>query len=94
MTKILRVFGPEYFFGYRPPNFWNFLLILSQIPIRGKVSGRSAEGPRRYGCLKTEKNGKTEVRPELIVPGGLTSVDSIVFSHVNFPSRRYNVNIS
>ena len=33
MTEILHVFGPPNFLGERPPHFWNFLLLLSQIPI-------------------------------------------------------------
>jgi len=68
LTEILHVFGPQFFWGEHPRNFWSGIIKFSQVLIMWQSF---RELVRR---LTKQKNiwGQTEARPELIVPGGLT----------------------
>ena len=73
LTEILHVLAPN-FLGGAPPNFWSGIIKFSQVLITWQSFRASVEGARRT-TVETKKNiwGKTEARPELIVPGGLIS---------------------
>jgi len=61
---MMHVFGPQYFLGERPPNFWNFLLLLSQIPIMWQSFTAIGRGTLKMWLPKKNICGKTEARPE------------------------------
>ena len=54
-TEILHVFGPRYFLGEDPQIFGSYPAIPARFRSCGTFSRRSAEEPRRCGCLKTSR---------------------------------------
>ena len=66
-------FWPQIFLGEHIPNFWSQFIKYSQIPIMWQsfreIGRRISE--EAWWIKKENVTGKTEARPELIVPGGL-----------------------
>jgi len=53
------------FLAERPPNFWNYLLLLSQIPIMWQSLVAIGRGTLEMRLPKKNITGETEARPEL-----------------------------
>ena len=72
MTKILHVFGPRFFWGRAPRIFGLGLFNPASFRSCGKVSRRSAEGPRRTRGERKKKKKHHEhfIRPPVTTVNG------------------------
>ena len=72
-TEILNVFGPRFFLGECPPNFWTCVIKLGQIPImrqsfRAIGRGNSENAWRKK--RKKEKHHEHFIRPPITTVHG------------------------
>ena len=74
LDRNFACFWPQNFLGEHRPNFWSQFIKYSQIPIMWQSFRAIGRGISQKAWRKKENvTGKTEARPELIVPGGLKS---------------------
>ena len=75
LTEILHVFGPQIFWGERPPpNFWSGIIKFSQILTMWQSFRRSVKGARRT-TGETKKKDTSRVKHK---PGGLMRAATVL----------------